>query len=83
MQIIVVRHGFAEERDEFSKTGQEDHLRPLIPKGRKQTEKVARKIRDWIEGVDLIVTSPYVRAQQTAEILSYVYTKAKVIESIK
>lgn len=76
-----MRHGIAVEREDFAKTNQEDHLRPLTLKGRKRTQKVAMQLRDWIEDVDLIVSSPFTRARQTAEIVSQIFMETKVVES--
>lgn len=71
MQLILVRHALAQDRDDFaSKGGKEDSLRPLTFKGRKKMLKMARHLRLWFDDVDLIVSSPYIRALQTAEILS-------------
>lgn len=44
-------------------------------------ERVAQHLLNWVEDVDLIVTSPYLRARQTAQILSQFYKKAKVVEA--
>ncbi len=44
-------------------------------------QKVALKIREWVDEVDLIVTSPFVRAKDTAEILSQVFSVGKVLEA--
>lgn len=44
-------------------------------------QKVAVRLRDLIGGTDLIVSSPYVRARQTAEILSQFFFETKVIEA--
>lgn len=44
-------------------------------------EKVALKIREELRETDLIVTSPYVRAVQTAEILSKILLNIRTVES--
>lgn len=44
----------------------------MLPKGKKQTIRTAQKIRSLFSKVDLIVTSPYVRAHETAVIISEV-----------
>jgi phosphohistidine phosphatase len=44
-------------------------------------QKVAIKVHDWVGEVDVIITSPFVRAQQTAEILSQVFYQTKIIEA--
>ncbi len=81
MQIIVVRHAVAEDRESFEKKNSEDHLRPLTEKGRRRMIKVAQRVRDWVEDIDLIVSSPYLRAKQTADILSEIYSGIKIVEA--
>lgn len=80
MELIIIRHAVAEEREDFAKKGQEDQLRPLTLKGRKRMQKVAVKLRDYVKNFDVIVTSPFTRARQTAEIMSQIYFETKVIE---
>ncbi|QLY24605.1 SixA phosphatase family protein [Bdellovibrio sp. HCB185ZH] len=80
MEIIIVRHALAEEREDFAKKGLEDQFRPLTLKGRKRMQKVCMRMKDFIKDVDVIVTSPFTRAAQTAQILSQFYPGKKVIE---
>ena len=81
MELIFVRHAIAEEREEFLKKKLEDHLRPVTVKGRKKMEKVAMMLSDKIGKVDIIVTSPYVRARETAEILSSFFFNPQIIDA--
>jgi phosphohistidine phosphatase len=66
MRIIFVRHAEAIERTESIA----DERRYLTPDGRYLFRKTAKTMRD--EGLDpnLILTSPYLRAVQTADILA-------------
>lgn len=80
MELIIVRHGIAEDREDFLKKGQEDYFRPLTLKGRKKMQKVAVRMREVVKEIDLIVSSPLTRARQTAEILSQIYFDTKVVE---
>jgi len=66
MQLYVVRHGIAVEGDE----GIPDEWRPLTDKGRRRFQKMARSFAKRGRRLDLILTSPLVRAVQTAEILA-------------
>jgi phosphohistidine phosphatase len=65
MQIYFLRHA-----DAFPKGPKyrEDNLRPLTSEGKKQAKQIAR----FLQGIhfDVILTSPFVRAEQTAQILS-------------
>lgn len=76
-----MRHGLAEDHESFAKKSSEDHLRPLTLKGRKRTQKVCMQMRDWVKEVDLIVSSPFTRARQTAEIASQIFIDTKVVEA--
>lgn len=68
MQLYIVRHAPAGERDEEKYP--DDNLRPLTDKGRKRFRRLVKRLAS--EGLDpaRIATSPLVRCQQTAEILS-------------
>jgi phosphohistidine phosphatase len=44
-------------------------------------QKVAIAIRDQIEVVDLIVTSPYIRAKQTADLVSQIFFDTKTMSA--
>lgn len=70
MQIFFMRHGAADR----SRWSGADYERPLTPEGRADVEKSARRLREIGLCPDRILTSPLVRARQTAEIL------AKVLE---
>jgi phosphohistidine phosphatase len=69
MDLLVVRHAVAEEREQFAKTGHEDIERPLTKAGREKFERGARGLRRIVPSIDLVVTSTLVRAAQTAAIL--------------
>ena len=70
MQLLVIRHAAAEDKDEWSKTGKSDDERPLTADGAKDMAKAAKGLRAIIPEVDLIATSPLVRARQTAQIVA-------------
>ncbi len=81
MDLLLFRHGLAEDRDEFKKKNLDDRLRPLTLKGRKRTQKMAIHLRTEYPSVDLLVTSPLTRARQTAEIISQIYFDSVVTEA--
>lgn len=66
MKLYVMRHGPAEDD---SPTGR-DADRALTPQGRDRTRSVARALVDDGEAPLAIVSSPLVRALQTAEIVA-------------
>lgn len=65
MELYLIRHGMAVDRD--SDTNDEE--RTLTDQGRQKTQKVAKRLHQLGLRFDLILTSPLVRARQTAEIL--------------
>ncbi len=69
-RLLLVRHAIAEERDVFARTGQSDGYRPLTEKGTRRMQLAARGLYELVDQIDLLATSPLVRAVQTAEILS-------------
>ena len=62
MRVVIVRHAEAAP-------GSPDELRTLTPAGRDQARELGRRLRD--EGVepDAVLTSPLLRARETAEAL--------------
>ncbi|MBV8149574.1 MAG: histidine phosphatase family protein, partial [Candidatus Eremiobacteraeota bacterium] len=67
MIVYFVRHGAAVDAQEWS--GSDDN-RPLTQKGRDRMERVGERLEDLEIEADAIVTSPLLRAKQTAEILA-------------
>jgi phosphohistidine phosphatase len=72
MKLVIIRHGIAEDREEFAQTGEPDDARPLTDAGRKKMKRAARGLRDVI-GLDVLATSPLTRALQTAQVISAEY----------
>jgi phosphohistidine phosphatase len=70
MELLVVRHAIAEEREEFAQTGKIDDLRPLTKKGSIRMEAGARGLALLVEKPDAIMTSPLTRAAETAALLA-------------
>ena len=67
MKCYFLRHGIAVEPDEWQGS---DFDRPLTREGRERMEREARAIDDLSLSIERIVTSPLLRAKQTAEILA-------------
>lgn len=72
-RLLVVRHAPAEDRLAWARAGGEEAARPLTPRGRRRMERAARGLRVVLPTVDLLATSPYARAVETAEILAAAY----------
>ncbi len=67
--LYLIRHGIAANRKDYP---QNDTQRPLTPEGVKKTTQMAQRLQDLGLAFDLILTSPLVRAKQTADILQTV-----------
>jgi phosphohistidine phosphatase len=73
MDLLVVRHAVAEDRETFAQTGESDAERPLTPAGRRKFKQAARGLHQLVEAIDLLATSTLARAVQTGDILQKVY----------
>ncbi|MEO7993418.1 MAG: phosphoglycerate mutase family protein [bacterium] len=65
MDVLLVRHGKAEERD--AGRWPDDRLRPLTPKGMAESHATGAALAMLGLGLSTHWTSPFTRAQQTAE----------------
>jgi phosphohistidine phosphatase len=68
MMLYLMRHGLAVEPG--SPGFKTDADRALTHKGRRQLRKIARAMKGLDLEFDLILSSPFVRARQTAEIVA-------------
>jgi phosphohistidine phosphatase len=73
MQLLIIRHAIAEERDDWARTGRPDDERPLTTAGRTKFKRAAAGLRAQVPHLDHLVSSPLVRAQQTAAIVGASY----------
>ena len=78
MNLFLMRHGIAVERGTAGYDLDAD--RPLTPKGERRLERIADAMEAMDLSFDLILSSPYVRAQQTAEIISRALGLKKKLE---
>ena len=76
MELYLIRHGIAVDREAYTK----DEERPLTDKGRQKTTKVAKQLYHRGLRFDLILTSPLVRARETAAILKNIGLSNQVEE---
>jgi phosphohistidine phosphatase len=73
MQLVVIRHAIAGDRETFAKTGRPDTERPITKAGRTIMTRVAKGLRREVKSIDVLAASPMVRAAQTAAIVSEAY----------
>jgi phosphohistidine phosphatase len=70
MDLLVIRHAVAGDRDTFAKTGKRDELRPITEEGTRKMVRGAQGLRRIVEHIDYLASSPLVRARQTAQIVA-------------
>jgi phosphohistidine phosphatase len=68
MQLYIVRHGIAVDREDPKCPP--DPERYLTEEGVEKTKQVAKGVAALAASADLLLSSPYVRATQTAEIFA-------------
>jgi len=76
MNLYIIRHAIAVDE---GTADYEDSQRPLTDKGRKKMRQIAKGLRSLGVEFDLILSSPYLRAQETAEVLGDVFKMKKKI----
>lgn len=85
MILHLFRHGIAIDRDDPACPPEEDRF--LTPKGVARTEAAAQGLRALGVKPDMILTSPFLRAVQTAEIaceaLGYPVKELRKIDALK
>jgi phosphohistidine phosphatase len=67
VKVVLVRHAIAAERDPSK--WPDDSLRPLTPEGVERFRRAARGLGRLVSDVDVVLSSRYVRAWRTAELL--------------
>jgi phosphohistidine phosphatase len=63
MRLLIVRHAEAA-------SGSPDELRPLTPEGREHARAVGARLRKEGFAADVVLSSPLLRARETAEALA-------------
>jgi phosphohistidine phosphatase len=71
MDLFLLRHGIAVDRGQPGY--EDDSLRPLTPKGAARIHRIAQAAKRLRLKFDLILSSPYLRAQQTAQGIASFY----------
>ena len=78
MNLYVLRHGIAV--DPGSPEFPNDADRPLTPKGERKLQQITEAMLALELSFDLILSSPYVRARQTAEIVAEAFGARRKLE---
>ena len=64
--LYILRHG----KSSWEQPEENDFNRPLLPKGQRRTQRISVHIKEHNLPVDLIISSPAVRAFETAKIVA-------------
>jgi phosphohistidine phosphatase len=75
MNLYILRHGIAVERDASSRGKDAD--RTLTPKGERRLWRITEAMAALELSFDLILSSPHLRAKQTAEIVAEAFRARK------
>src|SRR5262249_20811032 len=78
MNLYILRHGIAVEPGSPGHTTDAD--RPLLPKGKRKLGEIAKGMAALDVSFDLILSSPYRRASQTAELIAGSLKPRKEVE---
>jgi phosphohistidine phosphatase len=79
-QLFLIRHGVAEERGD---SWPDDAKRPLSEDGIERFQKSARGLARLDVWIDVVLTSPLVRARQTADIVASAFDPRPSIITIE
>ncbi len=78
MHLYILRHGIAVEPGTAAYAHDSD--RPLTPEGKRKLRKIARALKTMDISFDWILSSPFLRARQTAEIIADVLDSRRRLE---
>ena len=70
MNLLVIRHAIAEDKEAFAASGRSDDQRPLTEEGRSKMRRAAEGLRAACPRVAVLGSSPLLRARETADIVA-------------
>jgi phosphohistidine phosphatase len=74
VKLVIIRHGPAGNREQWEAEGRDDRLRPLTSEGRKEMHAAAAGLARLVPTIDVLATSPLVRAAESAEAVGSIYS---------
>lgn len=81
MDVLVVRHAIALDRAEAEAQGVPEAERPLTSEGRTRMKGVARGLAKRVPELGALISSPWLRAKETAALLAARYRGLDCIET--
>jgi phosphohistidine phosphatase len=81
VRVLLLRHAIAAARD--PQRWPQDRGRPLTPGGRRRMQRAARGLRAYGVRCDLVLTSPFERALQTAKIVAAILRPRPEVRILK
>jgi phosphohistidine phosphatase len=81
VRLLLLRHAIAPQRD--PERWPDDRLRPLTPEGRRKMERGAKGIAALEVRPDLVLTSPLIRASETAKIAAEAFKPRPDVQVLK
>jgi phosphohistidine phosphatase len=73
MDVLLIRHGIAQDREAFALRGLSDELRELTPKGKRKMRDAALGLKYLVPSLHALASSPLLRAVQTTDIVMDIY----------
>ena len=77
MLLLLWRHGPAGDAARWTESGGDDAQRPLTDEGRVKTRRAAAGLSRLVESLDLVASSPLIRARETARFAAERFPKAR------
>jgi phosphohistidine phosphatase len=81
MKILLLRHAIAQDQQTWAAQSKNDDLRPLTKTGSKRMRRQVRGLARIVANIDFILTSPLVRAKDTAELVHGEFPQAAMRET--
>jgi phosphohistidine phosphatase len=78
MELIIIRHAIAVAR---GTPGVPDEDRPLTPEGEQKFREAAKGLAALVDPPDAVLTSPWLRARQTAAIAAAAWGRVEPVET--
>ena len=79
MRLLVIRHAIAMTREAFASLDADDARRPLTYEGRRKMMAGAKGLCHLVPSLDVLASSPFVRAHQTAVIVAECYGEVPIV----